>query len=1345
MSPEEFLTKVDAAAILHNMGVIQRRTGKYEESVRSYEDCLDLYNECLAYYNSLSETAAKIGISSIDQAYENPNNDENNNSGSTCNSRTLSSSIHEPSSPISPQPKHHKNYSISSTSSATTAASTTASATTGTPPSPPVCLELKIAQTLQSIARLYLKSLNDKYSAIKAHEDAITLLVKGKFEFDDEEEAIQSYYRQMNSGSGSGSNGSVSSGDGAAIAGISGRNFMCYDSPQRQERISRHHNLYNEYHMQNSSIDPSPTSVLMNHDHNLYKTPSPLSRSRRKGKNRGLTFDFALPSEYNVVKLTQHERVRVITSSLCALAKIYTLEEVEQNERKKRENGQSHKEVANGGDEENRCDQADSFINDNEISEDPLRYYQEAVNFLCQVPNPASKTSIPALSNNYKAMSKANDASLTVINSQAPTLTIDLRKDLGITLMQMGALHMARGQLPLAVNTFQEALRIRSELYNNDETNDEVVESIHSLAIAYEKSKEFHNARIFYQKILKIKIQSCGPESMDVANLHCNLSNVLRQTNNLAESLSWNKRGVDIYRKNKQCCEENKKQGEVDDGGSGISSVNLKAREDNISKCIVGALKNQGALYMQMGVLDKAIQSYREVMDIQLEIGLGLTPDFATTLHVLGDLYFTAKDLKNAKASFLEALNLYRRFGIGENDPDLVLTTASIKEIEWEMMKNNSPRRTRGKQDKGSQGGVTPPQSRHSLSPESYSDGFTIDATSPEADRDDLVSNITFLTKKSNSYQGKPCAGSSWDATGYVHEGVMTMSKAIGTIAAAAEDFLAGVQSNKVVEDKKPVYILSSDFETETAGDVSTIFGTLNDNDDGAPEIMNQDEDDEDLSALLGTYTSKNSSKRSISSAEDGSVLGTAFLGSVSGSYQQSDSENMSTNSWRKSSIIYPPSIREDASTLFGTSFVNSVMTASKSKDDASTLFGTSFVQSTTNGSQLDTIKSPETMDIISTHQGGTKNCQNLVGRLALDCQNIDDLLAQMNVVTNDMGEEDTAKPFKEVVQVEASDFEDSPDYSLNRRKNFQKLSNCLDKLEELEENYGSGHVKCLDTLVELSKIYFDNGDKDKGINTLSKVVDVQIKKHGEHHVEVVKTYLKIGKLRHSQGEHEKAVDCYKKVKDIEAFLFGNTDPRVALTLNKLGLAELSRGDFDMAMDYLQEALRIQRIHLAPNEINPDVSQTLVNIGSVYYKERNSFNKIRDNLNKDDNYKSFIESGMLGKIAFAHSERGEFVLATHFYEELLQLLRNRGEARSQHGIVATLNHLGTLSIKLGRYVEARSYYDQALEIMHLLPDISELDICETNCNIGIVQYKTGKVDNRLMPFVVLRYLSQTQT
>ena len=253
MTPEEFIDKANAAAILHNMGVINRRTGKATEAIQSFEAGLDLYNECLVYYNSLEAAAgtAQKGIATI---------------------------------------------AISSPEGKTDGDTSTATGVGGAP----ICLELKIAQTLQSMARLYTKSLNDSYSAIKAHEDAITLVVEGKFVQDEFEVAVDSYQRHKEN-----------------------RNQFVYDSPQRQERISRHSNLYNEYsidhpHHHNKKNDiRTPTSVIANYDLSTTSSPEDTNHNRKPDI-----------TEYNVVKLTQHERLRVITTSLNALAKIYVKEEI---------------------------------------------------------------------------------------------------------------------------------------------------------------------------------------------------------------------------------------------------------------------------------------------------------------------------------------------------------------------------------------------------------------------------------------------------------------------------------------------------------------------------------------------------------------------------------------------------------------------------------------------------------------------------------------------------------------------------------------------------------------------------------------------------------------------------------------------------------------------------------------------------------------------------------------------------------------------------------------------------------------------------------------------------------
>jgi hypothetical protein len=71
-------------------------------------------------------------------------------------------------------------------------------------------------------------------------------------------------------------------------------------------------------------------------------------------------------------------------------------------------------------------------------------------------------------------------------------------------------------------------------------------------------------------------------------------------------------------------------------------------------------------------------------------------------------------------------------------------------------------------------------------------------------------------------------------------------------------------------------------------------------------------------------------------------------------------------------------------------------------------------------------------------------------------------------------------------------------------------------------------------------------------------------------------------------------------------------------------MAELEREEFDAATDSLQSALRIQQMHPASNEINPNVSLTYVNIGAIYYKERIVLRRSNSN-----SYKHFILSGSL--------------------------------------------------------------------------------------------------------------------
>ena len=105
----------------------------------------------------------------------------------------------------------------------------------------------------------------------------------------------------------------------------------------------------------------------------------------------------------------------------------------------------------------------------------------------------------------------------------------------------------------------------------------------------------------------------------------------------------------------------------------------------------------------------------------------------------------------------------------------------------------------------------------------------------------------------------------------------------------------------------------------------------------------------------------------------------------------------------------------------------------------------------------------------------------------------------------------------------------------------------------------------------------------------------------------------------------------------MEEGVYGENSEQVATTLNCIGTIQSLQNDYKAAMDSHREALRVLKICLDEElQGNPLVSQTLCQIGAVYYRERNSLSTIKA---KKDDYTTFFDAGMLEVIGLAHEER----------------------------------------------------------------------------------------------------------
>ena len=175
----------------------------------------------------------------------------------------------------------------------------------------------------------------------------------------------------------------------------------------------------------------------------------------------------------------------------------------------------------------------------------------------------------------------------------------------------------------------------------------------------------------------------------------------------------------------------------------------------------------------------------------------------------------------------------------------------------------------------------------------------------------------------------------------------------------------------------------------------------------------------------------------------------------------------------------------------------------------------------------------------------------------------------------------------------------------------------------------------------------------------------------------------------HCQNKrYKESISCYSEAQRIRQTIHGTyLHPEIAHILNQWGDVLSRQGEFDLAMEKHKEALRILRGCCGENSKNPLVSQTLIQIGNIYYKERNSLANIQ--CKNNDGYSTFIEGGMLEVIGRAHEDRGSYRMAIAFFEEKLQFLNDAENSNDLADVAETLNSLGMLSCRAGMYLEVR--------------------------------------------------------
>ena len=282
------------------------------------------------------------------------------------------------------------------------------------------------------------------------------------------------------------------------------------------------------------------------------------------------------------------------------------------------------------------------------------------------------------------------------------------------------------------------------------------------------------------------------------------------------------------------------------------------------------------------------------------------------------------------------------------------------------------------------------------------------------------------------------------------------------------------------------------------------------------------------------------------------------------------------------------------------------------------------------------------------------------------------------------------------------------------------EIAACRETLVKQQKEFGKEHSKVATSLFTLAVLYSRDRDIDASIECATAALRIQ-QTNGDF-VDASRSLHFLADLYLHQKQFKQALTHYSKALKLETSHFGYHSDATAKTLNCIGTVKSMQNDFREAMESHEEALRVLKECHGEDLKHHLVTETLCQIGSVYYRERNSHNT---SASSPDGYTTFIEGGMLEVIGRAHEDRGSYKMAIAFFEEKLQLLESKEKSRENlEDAASTLNGLGMLSSRAGLLVEAIDYYEKALSIQLQL-GCDEVHLATARVLTGAVQFQLG--------------------
>jgi tetratricopeptide (TPR) repeat protein len=152
-------------------------------------------------------------------------------------------------------------------------------------------------------------------------------------------------------------------------------------------------------------------------------------------------------------------------------------------------------------------------------------------------------------------------------------------------------------------------------------------------------------------------------------------------------------------------------------------------------------------------------------------------------------------------------------------------------------------------------------------------------------------------------------------------------------------------------------------------------------------------------------------------------------------------------------------------------------------------------------------------------------------------------------------------------------------------------------KIESLPPN----HPNIAKSYNNIGSIYYNKREYDTALDYYNKSLKIVIESLPPNHPDIATSYNNIGSIYYNKREYDTALDYYNKSLKIVIESLPPNHPDIATSYNNIGSIYDYKGEYETALDYYNKSLKIYQDSLPPN--HPDIAISYDKIGSIYNKK----------------------------------------------------------------------------------------------------------------------------------------------